>query len=188
MKKIILTMALSFVLVTNVQESKAQIEILGQAFGLFQSVTKSLSSDDIALAQQLYTLVHNSVCLRKQFTFYMSFILNNNDCAFNINEQNVIQQYDNLYNNLGKAATSSYDLLKNIWTNTTSGTSSTSSSTFSSQIAQQLKQMNSAIIDLNNLVVKLNASIRKAYDDQMFIQVKSNFSGQEISQNQTSVL
>lgn len=185
MKKIILIILLSICLITNVRESKAQVEIIKSALGLFKKASSALSSQDILLSQQLYNLIRNSRCLRLKLAFYKKFITNNNSCAVNVDIQNTITAYDDMVSSLGESSAKASDMISKLFTSTAGGDGS--SPDLKTQITNNLKSANEIIKNVEELNGYLNESIQKSMDATDFIN-QSSVSGHEVSAHQTRIL
>ncbi len=186
MKRLITVAVLSIVLVTNIKDTPAQTQLIAAGISLFSNLSGSLSGEAAADAQELYNLVTNWKCLKSRFNFYMSFIINNNDCNFNIDRQKTQDQMNKLDMQMAQAGQNAFTMIKSI-INTTAGNSLSSQNT-SQQINAELKSAVSAINDIQQFVDLLCDEIRVANDKQISIIINGSYSGQEISQSNQSVL
>ena len=188
MKKCVVLLILSFALSTNVEDSKAQTQIISAGLSLFSNISGSLGSsltgETASDAQELYNLVTNWKCLKARFNFYMNFISSNNDCNFNIDRQKVQDQMNTLDTKMAQAGQNAFNMLKGMFTSVTGS----NSQNVSQQVNSELKSAVAAVNDIEQFVDLLCESIRIASNNQFTIKVSGSYSGHEISVNSQSVL
>jgi len=114
----------------------------------------------------------------------MSFIMNNNDCNFNIDRQKIQDQMNVLDAQMIQAGQNAFSMISGM-VKTASGSSSQSTG---QQISSELKSALTAVKDIEHFVDLICDEIRKESDNQVTVILSGSYSGHEISQATQSVL
>jgi len=188
LKRITALLVISITLTANVQDAPAQSQLISAGLSLFSNITGNLgftlTGEAAADAQELYNLVTNWKCLKSKFNFYMSFIVNNNDCNFNINRQKVQDQMNILNTKMIQAGQNAFAMIKDMFPSS----SGSNSQTAAQQIGHELKSVVEAVNDIQQFVDLVCEAIRVANNNQFMVQVSGACAGHEISINIQSVL